>query len=50
MGLPGWWARATTDNNGSRTVLARTGFTETGTILLNGQPGISYSRSLANNA
>ena len=49
-GLARLRARATTDNHGSRTVLARTGFTETGTILLNGRPGISYSRSLANNA
>jgi ribosomal-protein-alanine N-acetyltransferase len=49
-GLARLRARATNDNHGSRTVLARTGFTETGAILLDGQPGISYSRSLVNNA
>ena len=45
-GLTRLRARATNDNHGSRTVLARTGFAETGAILLDGRPGISYSRSL----
>ncbi len=39
-------ARATSDNRGSRTVLARTGFVETGEIVLNGRPATSYSLSL----
>ena len=39
-------ARATSDNRGSRAVLARTGFVETGQIVLNGKPGTSYSLSL----
>lgn len=39
-------ARATRNNRGSQAVLARTGFVETGEILLNGRPGIAYSRRL----
>lgn len=39
-------ARATVVNVGSRTVLGRTGFTETGQTVLNGLPGISYARRL----
>ena len=39
-------ARATSDNRGSRAVLARTGFAATGEIVLNGKPGTSYSLSL----
>lgn len=46
-GLTRLRARATNDNRGSRAVLARTGFTETGAIVLNGRPATSYSRSLA---
>lgn len=45
-GLTRLRARAANDNHGSRAVLARTGFTEIGAILLNGRPGTSYSRSL----
>jgi ribosomal-protein-alanine N-acetyltransferase len=48
-GLTRLRARATDDNHASRAVLARTGFTETGAILLNGRPGTGYSRSLAGN-
>ena len=48
-GLTRLRARATNDNRGSRAVLARTGFAETGAILLNGRPGTSYSRSLVDN-
>jgi ribosomal-protein-alanine N-acetyltransferase len=39
-------ARATSGNRGSRAVLARTGFVETGEIVLNGRPGTSFSLSL----
>lgn len=49
-GLTRLRARATNDNRGSRAVLARTGFAETGAIVLNGRPGTSYSRSLVGNA
>jgi [ribosomal protein S5]-alanine N-acetyltransferase len=40
-------ARATNGNHGSRAVLARTGFAETGAILLNDLPAASYALSLA---
>jgi ribosomal-protein-alanine N-acetyltransferase len=40
-------ARAANDNHGSRAVLTRTGFTETGAIRLNGRPATSYSQDLA---
>lgn len=39
-------ARAAHANHGSRAVLARTGFVETGEIALNGRPGTSYIRNL----
>lgn len=45
-GLNGLRARATVTNARSRAVLVRTGFAETGEIMLEGRPGISYSRSL----
>lgn len=45
-GLTRLRARATNDNHASRAVLARTGFVETGAILLNGRPGVAYSLSL----
>ncbi len=45
-GLTRLRARATNDNLRSRAVLMRTGFAETGAILLNSRPGTSYSRSL----
>ncbi|MFJ8077155.1 GNAT family N-acetyltransferase [Streptomyces sp. NPDC096176] len=40
-------AATTLDNAASRAVLARTGFTETGTTLLGGLPGLTYTRRLA---
>lgn len=49
-GLTRLRARAASDNAGSRTVLARTGFVATGEILLGGRPATSYSRSLVSNA
>jgi ribosomal-protein-alanine N-acetyltransferase len=39
-------ARTTLDNHGSRTVLARTGFTVVGETVLNGRPGLRFERSL----
>jgi ribosomal-protein-alanine N-acetyltransferase len=45
-GLTRLRARATNENRASRAVLLRTGFVETGAILLNGRPGTGYSRSL----
>ncbi|MFF4244584.1 GNAT family N-acetyltransferase [Streptomyces sp. NPDC001822] len=39
-------ARTTRDNGGSRTVLARTGFVESGTITLMGKPGLCFDRDL----
>jgi ribosomal-protein-alanine N-acetyltransferase len=39
-------AATTLDNNGSRAVLARTGFVPTGETLLGGRPGTSYSLGL----
>jgi ribosomal-protein-alanine N-acetyltransferase len=46
-GLTRLRARAANDNHGSRAVLTRTGFTETGAIRLNGRPATSYSQDLA---
>jgi ribosomal-protein-alanine N-acetyltransferase len=46
-GLTTLRAATTLDNNGSRAVLARTGFVPTGETLLGGCPGISYSLSLS---
>ncbi|WP_327121716.1 GNAT family N-acetyltransferase [Streptomyces sp. NBC_01341] len=46
-GLIGLTARTTRDNEGSRTVLARTGFVEAGTIALMGKPGLRFDRDLA---
>jgi [ribosomal protein S5]-alanine N-acetyltransferase len=46
-GLTTLRAATTLDNNGSRAVLARTGFVPTGETLLSGRPGISYSLSLS---
>jgi ribosomal-protein-alanine N-acetyltransferase len=46
-GLTTLRAATTLDNNGSRAVLARTGFVPTGETLLGGRPGISYSLSLS---
>lgn len=40
-------AVTTLDNAGSRAVLARTGFTATGEIVLDGRPGLAYERELA---
>jgi ribosomal-protein-alanine N-acetyltransferase len=45
-GLTTLRAATTLDNNGSRAVLARTGFVPTGETRLGGRPGISYSLSL----
>jgi [ribosomal protein S5]-alanine N-acetyltransferase len=45
-GLTTLRAATTLDNNGSRAVLARTGFVPTGETLLGGRPGTSYSLSL----
>jgi ribosomal-protein-alanine N-acetyltransferase len=46
-GLTTLRAATTLDNNGSRAVLARTGFVPTGETLLGGRPGTSYSLSLS---
>jgi ribosomal-protein-alanine N-acetyltransferase len=46
-GLTTLRAATTLDNNGSRAVLARTGFVPTGETLLSGRPGICYSVSLS---
>jgi ribosomal-protein-alanine N-acetyltransferase len=46
-GLTTLRAATTLDNNGSRAVLARTGFVPTGETLLSGRPGICYSLSLS---
>jgi hypothetical protein len=40
-------AATTLDNNGSRAVLARTGFVPTGETVLSGRPGISYTLNLS---
>ncbi|MGW1818479.1 GNAT family N-acetyltransferase [Streptomyces sp. NPDC002125] len=40
-------ARTTVDNAGSRTVLARAGFAEAGTLTLMGKPGLRFTRYLA---
>lgn len=45
-GLKELRAAAALDNTGSRTVLHRTGFTETGTTVLDGRPGLLHIRSL----
>ncbi|MFF5897651.1 GNAT family N-acetyltransferase [Streptomyces argenteolus] len=45
-GLTELRARTTADNAGSRAVLARTGFTETGTLTLMGKPGLRFVRHL----
>ncbi|MFD6279364.1 GNAT family N-acetyltransferase [Streptomyces sp. NPDC060209] len=39
-------AETTVDNAGSRAVLARTGFVETGAITLTGKPGLRFTRDL----
>ena len=41
-------ARTTYDNAGSRAVLARTGFVQTGQIQLDSQAGLHFERDLAN--
>lgn len=46
-GLTTLRAATTLDNAGSRAVLARTGFVPTGEVLLDGHPGISYTRDLS---
>lgn len=45
-GLTSLRAATTLDNAGSRAVLARTGFVPNGEIVLDGRPGISYTREL----
>lgn len=45
-GLVALTARTTVDNAGSRTVLARAGFAEAGTITLMGKPGLRFDRDL----
>lgn len=45
-GLTSLRARAANRNHGSRTVLARTGFVETGPVVLNDLPATAYRRSL----
>jgi ribosomal-protein-alanine N-acetyltransferase len=45
-GLTALRAAAALDNAGSRTVLTRTGFTETGPTVLDGSPGLLYTRKL----
>ncbi|MFF8847715.1 GNAT family N-acetyltransferase [Streptomyces sp. NPDC015127] len=45
-GLSELRAATTVDNAGSRAVLARTGFTPTGEIVLDGRPGIAFVRAL----
>ncbi|MFI5676897.1 GNAT family N-acetyltransferase [Streptomyces cellulosae] len=44
-GLVALTARTTLDNRASRTVLERNGFTATGTLTLNGHPGVRYRRA-----
>lgn len=44
-GLVSLTAMATLDNPASRTVLERNGFTETGSITLDGRPGVRYRRT-----
>jgi [ribosomal protein S5]-alanine N-acetyltransferase len=46
-GLTRLRAAATLDNAGSRAVLARTGFVPTGEIVLDGRPGLGYTRDLS---
>jgi ribosomal-protein-alanine N-acetyltransferase len=46
-GLTTLRAATTLDNNGSRAVLARTGFVPTGETVLSGRPGISYALNLS---
>ncbi|MFC8226565.1 GNAT family N-acetyltransferase [Streptomyces sp. NPDC057287] len=46
-GLTALRAETTVDNTGSRAVLARTGFVETGPIRLVGRPGLRFTRDLA---
>lgn len=46
-GLTTLRARTTLDNAGSRAVLARTGFVETGGITLMGRPGLRFALALA---
>ncbi|UYQ66145.1 GNAT family N-acetyltransferase [Streptomyces peucetius] len=45
-GLTELRAAAALDNTGSRTVLKRTGFTETGSTVLAGRPGLLHTRRL----
>ncbi|NWF26390.1 GNAT family N-acetyltransferase [Streptomyces sp. PKU-EA00015] len=45
-GLTELRAVTTVDNAGSRAVLARTGFTATGELVLDGRPGIAFVRPL----
>ncbi|WP_329225243.1 GNAT family N-acetyltransferase [Streptomyces sp. NBC_00111] len=45
-GLTALRAETTVDNAGSRAVLARTGFVETGAITLVGKPGLRFTRDL----
>ncbi|MDH6627978.1 ribosomal-protein-alanine N-acetyltransferase [Streptomyces sp. LBL] len=44
-GLVSLTARTTLDNPASRTVLERNGFTTTGTLTLDGRPGVRYRRA-----
>lgn len=46
-GLTTLRAATTLDDNGSRAVLARTGFVPTGETVLSGRPGISYALNLS---
>ncbi|MFE3450498.1 GNAT family N-acetyltransferase [Nonomuraea sp. NPDC059194] len=46
-GLTGLRAMTTLDNTASRAVLARTGFVATGETMLDGRPGLEYTRELA---
>ncbi|MEU1896036.1 GNAT family N-acetyltransferase [Streptomyces pristinaespiralis] len=46
-GLNTLHAAATVANTGSRTVLTRNGFTETGTTVLDGHPALRFTRPLA---
>ena len=46
-GLKALRAETTVDNLASRAVLARVGFTETGTTTLSGKPGVTYLLELA---
>ncbi|MFD9906273.1 GNAT family N-acetyltransferase [Streptomyces sp. NPDC059063] len=47
-GLTSLRAATTGDNPASQAVLARTGFVPAGEIVLDGRPGISYTRDLTN--